>query len=74
MDIKRKYALKKLICQTEEHRNNYKHEVDVMKKLSGCPHVIGYHGSYEVEKNGLTEAYILMELAEKTVFDLLSDV
>ena len=73
MDTKRQYALKKLICQTEEHKTNYKNEVSVMKKLSGCPHVIGYHGSYEVERSDYIEAYILMELAQKTVLDLLTE-
>lgn len=45
-----------------------------MKKLTGCPHVISYHGSYEVERDGFLEAYILMELAEKTVYDILADL
>jgi serine/threonine protein kinase len=45
-----------------------------MKKLSGCPHVIGYHGSYEVQREGYLYGYILMELAEKTVYDLLADL
>lgn len=52
IDTKRHYALKKLICQTDEQKLNFKNEVEVMKKCSGCPHVIGYHGSYSVEKDG----------------------
>jgi len=35
--------------------------------------VIGYHGSYEVTRNDFIEAYILMELGQKTVLDLLTE-
>jgi serine/threonine protein kinase len=51
IDTSKQYALKKLICQTKEQKENYKQEVDIMKRLSGCPHVIGYHGYYEVTRN-----------------------
>jgi serine/threonine protein kinase len=51
-DSKKHYALKKLICQTEEQKQNFKNEVEVMKKLSGCRHVVSYHGSYSVLKDG----------------------
>ena len=51
VDSKRHYALKKLICQNEESKHSYKNEVEIMKKLSACQHVIGYHGSYEIERN-----------------------
>ena len=72
VDTRQHYALKKLICQNHEQVSNYRNEVEIMKKLSGCPHVIGYHGSYDVEREGYVYGYILMELAEKTVYDLLA--
>jgi hypothetical protein len=46
----------------------------MMKKLSSCKHVIGYYGSHEIQRDGYLEAYILMELAQKTVYDLLAEV
>lgn len=43
-----------------------------MKKLSSCKHIIGYHGNHKIERDGYLEAYILMELAEKTVYDFIA--
>ena len=44
-----------------------------MKRLSSCPHVITYHGSYEIQREDFIEAYILMELADRTAFDWLEE-
>jgi serine/threonine protein kinase len=43
----------------------------IMKELSHCKHIIGFYGSHEIERDGYLEAYILMELGEKTVYDAL---
>lgn len=44
--------MKKLVCQTEESRNNYLKEIAIMKELSDCSYVIGYFGSHEIEREG----------------------
>jgi serine/threonine protein kinase len=45
-----KYAMKKMLCQTEEQKRMYAHEVEVMKTLAGCQHVVGYMGTHEVAR------------------------
>jgi serine/threonine protein kinase len=52
VDSKKKYALKKLICQTDEQKDNFHQEVDMMKRLSSCKHIIGYHGFHEIVRDG----------------------
>lgn len=44
-----------------------------MRDLAHCPHIISYFGSHEIQRDGFLETYILMEYAEKTVFDLLME-
>jgi len=51
----------------------YEQEVKVMRDLAHCPHIISYFGSHEIQRDGFLETYILMEYAEKTVFDLLME-
>ena len=30
----------------------YKHEIMIMKELSHCPHIIGFYGEHEIERDG----------------------
>lgn len=71
VDTHKHYAMKKMICQTPDQKRMYHQEVKIMKELSHCPHVIGFYGAHEVQRDNFLEGYILMEFAEKTVYDLL---
>ena len=44
----KRYAMKKLICQTAEQRKLYEHEVEIMKEVAHCAHVVRYFGEHEI--------------------------
>lgn len=67
----RNYAMKKLICQSPEHKQMYYHEVAIMKELAHCSHIVGFFGCHEIQRETYLEAYILMEHCPRTVYDLL---
>lgn len=61
------YALKKLICQTEEQLNEAKREMDVMLKVKHAHIVPLLSFSYLKNKKGQNEVYMVMPMYQTSV-------
>ena len=69
---KEQFALKRVICQTEERLRESKKEKDVMSVLPKCKHIVEFFGGEIVSRDNQRVVVTLMELCDGgTLFDLL---
>lgn len=67
------YALKRMVCQTEESKEIAKKEIKVMKKLQPNLHIIEFVGACKKDVSKTTqEFFVLMELCQGSLVDIIA--
>lgn len=76
MISRQKFAVKKVIAQTEEQVKSAQKELKIMDDFSDDQHFVGYYGhSTKKANNGATEFYILMEFCAKgNLFSIMQEL